>query len=371
MAMEMLKRKPQNVILVDWGNGSGFPYNQATANTRVVGAEIAVLVSSLNRVLGTTNSQYHLIGHSLGAHVAGYAGSRLPGLGRITGLDPAQPNYQNFDDQVRLDQGDAVFVDAIHTDGSDYDTISGYGMMLPVGHMDFYPNGGSNQPGCPRQSFMNIITEEYEDGTYETGNIISCSHSRSIFLFTESINSPCAFRSFQCSNTRDFMAGNCFNCGGLPCPMIGYDAIRYRARGKFYLATRSGTPFCGHQYLVQLKFGTFSHPTYGTLKLKFLTSSGLSDSVVFSGIQRPFSSGQTRDLMLVELSKLGDIQQAQLEFHEERSFFSWGEDKGVVVERVTITAADTDKSVYFCGHALRMTSDDHAGLHHRQFTPHC
>lgn len=41
------------------------------------------------------------------------------------GLDPAQPNYQNFDDQVRLDQGDAVFVDAIHTDGSDYDTISG------------------------------------------------------------------------------------------------------------------------------------------------------------------------------------------------------------------------------------------------------
>lgn len=371
MAMEMLKRKPQNVILVDWGNGSGFPYNQATANTRVVGAEIAVLVSSLNRVLGTTNSQYHLIGHSLGAHVAGYAGSRLPGLGRITGLDPAQPNYQNFDDQVRLDQGDAVFVDAIHTDGSDYDTISGYGMMLPVGHMDFYPNGGSNQPGCPRQSFMNIITEEYEDGTYETGNIISCSHSRSIFLFTESINSPCAFRSFQCSNTRDFMAGNCFNCGGLPCPMIGYDAIRYRARGKFYLATRSGTPFCGHQYLVQLKFGTFSHPTYGTLKLKFLTSSGLSDSVVFSGIQRPFSSGQTRDLMLVELSKLGDIQQVQLEFHEERSFFSWGEDKGVVVERVTITAADTDKSVYFCGHALRMTSDDHAGLHHRQFTPDC
>lgn len=152
------------MILVDWGNGSGFPYNQATANTRVVGAEVAVLVSSLNRVLGTTNSQYHLIGHSLGAHIAGYAGSRLPGLGRITGnqyywilswdlnypdelfiiglrvrkkiprvftiscysgLDPAQPNYQNFDDQVRLDQGDAVFVDAIHTDGSDYDTISG------------------------------------------------------------------------------------------------------------------------------------------------------------------------------------------------------------------------------------------------------
>lgn len=79
-------QKPQNVILVDWGNGSGFPYNQATANTRVVGEEIAALITSLNRMFGTTNSKYHLIGHSLGAHIAGYAGSRLPELGRITGI---------------------------------------------------------------------------------------------------------------------------------------------------------------------------------------------------------------------------------------------------------------------------------------------
>ena len=80
----------------------------------------------------------------------------------------------------------------------------------------------------------------------ETGNIISCSHSRSILLFTESINSPCAFRSFQCSNTREFLAGRCFGCGSLPCPTAGYNSIQYRARGKFYLATRSNTPFCGN-----------------------------------------------------------------------------------------------------------------------------
>jgi pimeloyl-ACP methyl ester carboxylesterase len=30
-------------------------------------------------------SNVHLIGHSLGSHICGFAGERIPGLGRITG----------------------------------------------------------------------------------------------------------------------------------------------------------------------------------------------------------------------------------------------------------------------------------------------
>lgn len=36
-----------NVIIVDWRGGNGLPYSQATANTRLVGAEIAVLINKL------------------------------------------------------------------------------------------------------------------------------------------------------------------------------------------------------------------------------------------------------------------------------------------------------------------------------------
>ena len=47
MKDELLKYGDYNVILVDWGSGSNFPYTQATANTRVVGAEIAKLIKTL------------------------------------------------------------------------------------------------------------------------------------------------------------------------------------------------------------------------------------------------------------------------------------------------------------------------------------
>ncbi|OQR72959.1 pancreatic triacylglycerol lipase-like, partial [Tropilaelaps mercedesae] len=36
-----------NVIIVDWSGGNSLPYTQATANTRVVGAEVAVLIQKL------------------------------------------------------------------------------------------------------------------------------------------------------------------------------------------------------------------------------------------------------------------------------------------------------------------------------------
>lgn len=62
------------------------------------------------------------------------------------GLDPAFPLYMFSNNGARLSAGDAKFVDVIHSDGGLL------GVPWPLGHADFYPNGGIPlQPGCAKQ----------------------------------------------------------------------------------------------------------------------------------------------------------------------------------------------------------------------------
>ncbi|KAJ8305887.1 hypothetical protein KUTeg_016432 [Tegillarca granosa] len=140
-----------NVVIVSWGPGAAFPnYDQAVANTRMVGTQIRLVIDLMIHA-GCKLSDVHVIGHSLGAHTAGYAGYLLHGrIGRITGLDAAEPDFEKHPIETRLDKTDAVFVDAIHTNGASLLT-GGAGLMEVSGHVDFYVNGGETQPGCPNQ----------------------------------------------------------------------------------------------------------------------------------------------------------------------------------------------------------------------------
>ena len=60
-------------------------------------------------------------------------------------LDPAGPDFYKSETPDRLDPSDAQFVDVIHTDVADR-LHEGFGHRDALGHVDFYPNGGSAQP---------------------------------------------------------------------------------------------------------------------------------------------------------------------------------------------------------------------------------
>ncbi|XP_054710966.1 pancreatic triacylglycerol lipase-like [Uloborus diversus] len=116
---ELLREGQYNVIIVNWTENNKSPYYQAVANARVVGAQVAKLLNFHVANRGFEPQNMHVIGHSLGGQMAGWVGERIPLLGRITGLDPAGPYFQDAENEVRLDTTDADFVDIIHSNGGD------------------------------------------------------------------------------------------------------------------------------------------------------------------------------------------------------------------------------------------------------------
>lgn len=277
MKKELLKLSDCSVIVVDWSGGSGPPYAQAVANIRLVGVMTAHLIHNLIVQVGIQPELIHLIGHSLGAHMAAYAGQTVQRhfrykLGRITGMDPAEPHFRKTDPIVRLDPTDADFVDVIHTDAGPF-ISGGLGILQPVGHVDFYPNGGVDQPGC-NEGVMSYMSKDSKSFYRGIRQMLSCNHIRSYQYFTESINpGPCQFIGTECNSWEEFKNGTCFECvNGKKCPFqtkFGLHADSYIRKGaaygsplrippprthvKLYMRTGKEGPFCRHHYRVVWK----------------------------------------------------------------------------------------------------------------------
>ncbi|XP_023288828.1 lipase member H-A-like [Orussus abietinus] len=212
---EYLKNSEFNVVAVDWHRLATAPcYPTAVHNVPHVGQCVAQLI---NRIRDTGAKDIHAIGFSLGAHVPAFSANVLRPykLFRITGLDPAMPLFVTVNNDEKLDAGDARFVDVFHTNAFIQ------GKVEPSGHIDFYMNGGVNQPGC-----------------WEHRNPFGCNHHRAAVYFAESINSDLGFWGWPCPGFLAYLLGLC--PPRFPAVLAG-DRVNRNYRG-FHLVKTKGHP---------------------------------------------------------------------------------------------------------------------------------
>nr|XP_023021516.1 uncharacterized protein LOC111509893 [Leptinotarsa decemlineata] len=267
-----------NIICVDWSDGATLPnYVKASANTRLVGKQLSLLLRGLVEKNGLSLKKTHLIGFSLGAHIAAFAGADLGNLSRITGLDPAGPLFESQDPRARLDQTDADFVDVIHSNGENL-ILGGLGSSQPMGHVDFYPNGGRMQKGCSHL-FVGAVSDIIWSSPVEGRSL--CNHRRAYKFFIDSVSPRCHFPAFPCDSYEEFLDGKCFPCTDeRKCGNMGYYADRSKGRGQLYLITRDEEPFCAHQYHVKLETTSSPIPvkSYGKIQITLIGENGLNET---------------------------------------------------------------------------------------------
>ncbi|CAH2102773.1 unnamed protein product [Euphydryas editha] len=206
-----LNQTDVNVIVLDWSSDAAGPlYSSVVRAVPKVGNELAKFLNFVFNTAGGSWNNVHLVGHSLGAHVVGNTGRAVNARAvRVTGLDPAGPAFRN--DSNALNRNSGVYVEAIHTNGGQL------GINRAICHADFYPNGGTSQPGC--DDFI-------------------CSHGRAPLLFASSITSNHLVGRL-CTDLRE---ANRNQCTGATF-VLGNANLGKRGQGIYALSTRNAWPF--------------------------------------------------------------------------------------------------------------------------------
>ncbi|XP_072470795.1 lipase member I-like isoform X2 [Notamacropus eugenii] len=207
----LLKKEDVNIIVVDWNWGATtLIYQRAVQNTRKVAIFLKEHIDKM-LTFGASLDTFHFIGVSLGAHISGFVGQMFNGqLGRITAL----------------------------------------GIKQPLGHIDFYPNGGKTQPGCPKSIFSGA-------------SFIKCDHQRAVHLFMTSLETKCDLTAYPCYSHKDYRNGKCTICEEFkpkPCPKLGYYMdqwkdilIKRQPPGlNVYFDTADKEPFCMYHYILDI-----------------------------------------------------------------------------------------------------------------------
>ncbi|XP_055548517.1 phospholipase A1 member A [Wyeomyia smithii] len=215
-----------NIIIVDYGSAVTEPcLSQIEWAPRFGSLCVSQLVKYLAaHPRGVPPDSMHLIGYSVGAHIAGLVANYLTPeegkLGRITGLDPTIFFYAGTNNSRDLDTSDAHFVDIIHTGAGIL------GQWSASGHADFYVNGGTSQPGCASSTIFQTL---------------ACDHTKVTPYFIESINSEKGFWAGPCTTLISYLLGWC-EPKDSDYVLMG-EHVSQSARGIYYVTTNAKPPY--------------------------------------------------------------------------------------------------------------------------------
>ncbi|XP_032144278.1 lipoprotein lipase [Sapajus apella] len=347
----LYKREPDsNVIVVDWLSRAQQHYPVSAGYTKLVGQDVARFINWMEEEFNYPLDNVHLLGYSLGAHAAGIAGSLTnKKVNRITGLDPAGPNFEYAEAPSRLSPDDADFVDVLHTftRGSPGRSI---GIQKPVGHVDIYPNGGTFQPGCNIGEAIRVIAER---GLGDVDQLVKCSHERSIHLFIDSLlNEENPSKAYRCSSKEAFEKGLCLSCRKNRCNNLGYEINKVRAKrsSKMYLKTRSQMPYKVFHYQVKIHFsGTKSETqTNQAFEISLYGTVAESENIPFTLPE--VSTNKTYSFLIYTEVDIGELLMLKLKWNSD-SYFSWSDwwsSPGFAIEKIRVKAGETQKKVIFC-----------------------
>lgn len=213
----LLDNGDYNVIVLDWNLGaSSLNYALVVSRAAPTGRFLATFLDFLHQNALIDFARVHVIGFSLGGHVVGHVGKAVTRgqIDTILGLDPAGPLFSVDNPANRLAATDARYVEAIHTNGG------GTGIGAPIAQADFFPNGGSSQPGC--------LTP-------------TCSHDRAVDFWVEALRSN-RFFGFRCNSHAEAVAEN---CAGQPGAWISSEPSNSNnnVNGIFHFQTNRLSPF--------------------------------------------------------------------------------------------------------------------------------
>ena len=210
------------------------------------------------------------------------------------------------------------------------------GILAPIGHVDFYPNGGEIQPGC-------WITDWNINPT--------CNHNAAFIFFMDSIKNTCEYQAYPCSGTDDYYQGDCLKCGPSGCNQMGYYASLNKDQDVLYLDTQSVyvENNCLQNYQVKVTSSDVGNKkAKGKFTMYLKNSKESSSTEILENGNAVFESNSKKRFLLSLSKPLNNQEITSAFITYKRGWNIFGYESKWQFSQIEILFVNSSKSIKFC-----------------------